>query len=568
MTQLLGYSLFGDEDYSEHRRVFVSFSSRDEKIGDLVRLLWARLEEQPLQVFRYETFRDDIPAGTDIDDACKAEIDRASYCMVVVSDASFESSWTRNEVLYALSLKKKQFIFPIILTNRKEWPAPYNALTGIKSWLRLNRLASSDFATLSTVIDGALIKFCSEQGLQYFPPQADLPRLPLRKRLYQEIWGVKSLDKSKKAQTIDEILKQCIEFSSEYGAGQLENADLIIRNIIRKLEREFPESHIYYPKIVKAMVDRDRANGNPRILREIHLALLNLSESKNPWIDANVHAMLGNLEIDLDDPHGAQSRFETASRFLTCVDPAIIHNRLLAATLSGDYELIEELSTSLDELKNGVNVARERNFYRLRLIHALVWAIRGQGQSVVEGLRELGKIDERDFDLVRQTVDVLAERGHLSASALKVLDAMELIAENYSAICWLSIVHRRAWIAIEMGLFVDAAKAIDRILHRDEFSQSLKLLTDACLIYHASQQDAKASSCLQRALQIDHRQIQIPELSFPEYDYHTGLAMWLDGNDELAKHYYKKAADSEYRDWYPEAFPWVRREILFFHRAS
>jgi hypothetical protein len=212
------------------------------------------LEQQLLRVFQYETYRDSIPAGADIDDACRREIQRARFCFVVISPSSVTSSWSRNEVVYALSLQRRDFIFPVILLDEerlhsKLWLHPYDILRTEKALLRITDLKTRNTSAVEGEVEKALMQFCADHVLKYFPPATDLPRLPLRQRLHQEIWGRRSLDRSRKAQTLEEIFAQCGVFLTAYAEHNLEGANLEIQQLIRRTEREFPESRLYYPYI-------------------------------------------------------------------------------------------------------------------------------------------------------------------------------------------------------------------------------------------------------------------------------------------------------------------------------
>jgi tetratricopeptide (TPR) repeat protein len=364
------------------------------------------------------------------------------------------------------------------------------------------------------------------------------------------------------------LFEYCSDFAVVYAAGDLSTAALNIETLLRRIQRKFPESEIYYPKIVKAVVETHLAGADSGLLYDVQSELVDLANSGNRWIDANLFVMLGNLDLMLGKPASAIKRFEEAIPYISRVDPAIVHNRVLAAVLAEDLTKLDEISAELDRIVFGTVVVRPRDLYRLRLVQALILCIKGQSGLALDNLRELGRIDEDDFDLVRQMLDLTTDQARrfkdvrLIRRILQLLSALEDIARNYSPTTWISIAQRRAYVALEMGSFDEAVTAVRCILERVEFGKSLQPLIDATLVYHAADMQKEARDCLIRARVIREMDVQWPPLPKSDFAYARGLASWLAGFDEVAFEYYEDAGGALFAPWYGDVYGWVNRDVL------
>ena len=543
---------------------FVSFSSREETAADFVRLLWSRLQAQAIRVFNYETLQGDITPGSRIESACKKEIDRANAFFAVVSDESMCSDWAKMEIEYALTLRRNNFIFPIILTAARHWPEPYNRLHGIKSLIRedINSLKSSE---IEPIVERSVYNFCLSQGLRYFPLRPALDRLPLRQRLFQELVGQHILTKNRKAQNVEILIDLCDEFLDNYVKNNLSEAKHLIAEINRRISKEFTDTHIYYPRIVAFIVQLEDIAGDANLLAGVYNDVEKLANENNHWIDSNVFGLLGYISLLLGQPAKALLHYRKAETYLLAVDPALYHNKLLSAVLANARDEIGTLLQELQSLEEGMLVSCPRDFYRVRIVEAIALTYLGSTMSAFELLDNVDKIEEQDFDVIRQfleTVDSLsASSGDpwLPSRLSEFMESLATLVQSYSAVTWVTVVQRHAWLLYELGQVDSAARLFDSILAKPEFHHSVRLLAEGAVIHCANRDYRSAVGYIIEALAQRHNANQVLKLTNAEFEYFRGLAAWLIGKDEIAKDSYSRSGEGANGGWYARAFVWLDR---------
>ncbi len=560
-----------DKDAEKNLRVFVCFSSREEIVADFVRLLWIRLQAQPLRVFNYETRDGEIPAGSSIEETCKQEIENSHFFFAVISDESIKSSWVKMEVEHAIILNRKNFIFPIILTSSTSWDGPLEKLNGLKSLLRISELELSK-SRVELIVENIVRDFCFNREIQYFPLDSDIDRLPLRRRLFEELIGNRSLKNHRKAQQIQDLFEDCDEFVLSYKDGDLEEASNILSAMLRKIRKNFSEVDIYYPRVVESIIEVKKSNDNPISLQEILNKLQRLEQEQNKWKDANVFGMLGYISLLLDRPAAALNYYGEAERYLTTKDPALYHNKLLAAILVDDRGEIGAICQLLRTFEQGMLVSNPGDLVRIKLIQSIALSALGQTDAAFDILDELEEIREEDFDLIRQLFDisnslaVKAKDSHIAYRLKELMFALEEVIKHFSPLTQVSIKQRRAWLLYELGDIQAAAMQFEHILENTDFKHSVKLLIEAALVFLDANKHSRSLSCLTYALSERNYEMQIPRVSKIEFEYYLGLAAWLNGEEEVAQECYRRSGNGDAGKWYSNESWWrLAKEELSKH---
>ena len=556
-------------------RVFVSFSSRDTNVGDLVRLLWHRLSEQSIEIFNYERPAGEILPGQTIEQACKTELEQATHCFVVISEAAFTSSWTQLEVEYALYLNRTNYLLPIVLTTNRNWPPPYNQLKGVKSLFSLTNKRHLSADMTQDIVERIILKFCSNNHIRYISPNTDLPRLPLRRKIIEEIYALDGGSQSQRSRDMEILFHRCERINKFVLSGKLDLAIKQIDRIIEDMEDLFEITNPYYPKIVRTVFAIQQLEGssnhNHTLLESLREETETLITRSRASVDANAFALLGNIELLLGNPENALHCFEKAEDYLTKVDPALVHNKILATILTGRRDNLESLLNMLDKLSLGAPSAEPGNLARIHIMHAIALCYKGNIREAVEKFPKGEAIRNEDFDIIRQYLDEAPEQAKQmrdETAFLRVLDlisAIEPISKFFSLDHWVSVAQRKAFMALELGNKELAVHTMKNILSVSNFKHSVQLLTDATLIFHASGMNEEAAQFASHALLETRLAAQPIPISESDFEYYRGLAAWLLSKNEVAQDCYLRAGGDKLYKWYEKDYNWVSRALLYRH---
>lgn len=554
------------------QRVFVSFSGRDARVGDFVRLLWMRLAAQPFEVFNYERPQSEIPSGHNIEESCKLELDRADFCIVVVSAEAFKSEYTKSEVQYARSLKRKNFLLPLVLVADRNWPEPYSFLSGTKRLYSGSKSSPIPFAEEAyTIVEKIVRQFCHQQGVDYFPAEFDLPRLPLQKQVWNEIYGKDNSTQHYRGNDVENILSYCNKFIELYRRQEFPKAQRRLHSIIDEMEG-LGINQPYYPKIVDVIVSlqmEEKGINRKDELESLRSDVQALIIDESEYLDGNAFGLAGNIDLLLGYPERALEQFHQAESYIEVLDYALIHNKVMAAVLSGRSDILSEYMQELRPLvKRGSIVKEPGDLRRLHIIYAIGLCYQGEIDQAFDRLEEWGFYKE-DCDVIRQFLDDLPEKAKQIGDkrsyqrAINFITSLELIAEHFSPCDWLSLVQRKAWLAVEINQMELVVRTVEIILSKSEFQHSVAVLANAGLLFHASGKDQQALDCCRRALSEADASIGQPCTSVQEFEYYRGLAAWMCGKEDLAIDGYLRAGGEQFTShYYDQDYLWVKRQRL------
>jgi len=551
--------------------IFVSFCGRNQKVRDLVALMWLRLEEQPIDVYNYERPEFEIRPGSDIEVECKMALDRSRVCLVVVSEESFNSVWAKRELEYALSLPRKDHVFYIGLTKELDWPKPFAHLLKNKAFSLLGNINDIYVKDIEDIVESLVHRFCSEHRIPYLPPELDLTRLPLRRKIYQEIYSNSENSLTPRSLEIDLLFKKCRQFSESYAARKLLEAEKKIERIIEDSEELFPQADIYYPKLIRLVVvlEKELNMGcDFGVFKELNSEVNKLLEECRGSLDANIFGLLGNIALYSGRADDAYANFEEAHRRLTSPDPAIIHNLALSAVLSGNQDRLNNVYTMLKGHSNGSLVSSIGNIKRIQILESIVGCYQGRARQGIDSLSKMQNIEPRDYDIFRQFLDQAPEHARKTndrEASIRVLDLISRmlpLARKISNYEEVSFLQREAILALELGLNERAMLAIEKAVSVTEYRRSVSLLTHAALITHACGQNESAANYAKLALSESRYSSQPEQTSYNEYEYHRGLAAWLLKKDDIATDCFSRISKNPEFNWNARDYSWVSRRKL------
>lgn len=589
-------------------RVFVSFSGRDVVVAEFVRALLIHLREQPrLWAWMYETRSEQIPPGVDILEHCRHQLDRADLCLAVVCESCFESPWTREEVEYALSLGRDDFVVPVVTTRSKKWPAAYGDLDGTRNLVRVNDLAALPKDRLQALVSQAVEKVCARLNLPYLPPGSS-PRMPLRSRVWEECWQVPAVDDEFRGRCLERLFEACKKFDAAYARQDYAQALYTIRDLLELFDEFFPGAHVYYPKIVEAIVRLETSARDRTALSVLRAELLGMVTSNEVQIDANLYGLLGQIELKLGITHEvpgemdlALAHFRTAVEYfrtgfvmLSTADPAAIYNLLLSALLAGERADIQSASQALQPLLGGAAVTEPGDLAKLHILKAFAACVLGDAWDGVSNLMRLGAgghVTSDTFSLVHRAIDTLwgdarrrrrkeflVEGATCARYALALAEKFSPVARSHFPKEWYPLIHRAVNLQLELGLFEEALAGVRNALRDPVAIGSLLPLIDATIICHATALEAErvgdesrssalhaeARGWLDRAKNVPKTAVasQIQPMDEPDFCYARGLARWLACDDRTADMLYCDAGGAGYAAPYSKRYAWVVRRKL------
>lgn len=216
--------------------VFVSFSSRDR---ESVRRIFARLEAQEVNLWNYADEAQEIPGGEEISAYLKERVERADFFLPLISANCFESNYARQEVRHALTCRaeRRPRVVPIVLSScppHGTWPAPYDALAGVRSRV----VNVSDRADLEETIAA----LCADMDVRYLPLPATDPRLPFMDRFVAEVEGKLPRREERDIAVYRRLMGVLNDFQQAFESGGFQHALSRIVYFLGMCEYESPRT--------------------------------------------------------------------------------------------------------------------------------------------------------------------------------------------------------------------------------------------------------------------------------------------------------------------------------------
>ena len=554
-------------------RVFVSFSSREPNVGEFVRMLWAQLSNQPIEVYRYERPWGPPYAGDHIDDKCRAEIEKADCFITVISQAAFTSMHVLTEVEHALSLSRERFIFPIFLTAIDDFPEPFRQLASIKS-LHNQNLSVDDGSVIShDVISKITRLFCEINDIDYLPYIA-VPRLPIQCKIYEEMtmhFGGNSEYRAGKTEFIMQEAEKALLYINE---GKLKKAKTKLLQISEMMEEQMNGIPANYPKTLAFALQYEMLSMD---LGANEVKIKNQSKKANKFIrslgsnvDANNYSLLGNFNLLEGRPSKAYKYFKKASRHLTTPDAAAYYNLLVAAIEMKDDRRVLQLVQTLSKYRDGALVSEPGEHFKVILVLLTARCFLGELVSPLQEFEALGSADNWDMNLVRQFLDNSAAlcktKLDLSSavSLLRVIEALEaqLNKSESSYTDKVSILQRKAHLASELGDATVSRRSIDKILNLPETKNYITILVECAIILYSVEDHKECAKLLADAACLWSPKKSSVSISQAEFDYQKGLVAWMMSKNEIALDCYERSNDGDSFAWYGDLYGWVDRTKL------
>lgn len=228
-------------------RSFISFSRKDNRF---IRRLLSRLDSQPLSPWIFESEEEEIKGGKRISEILDEEILRADVFIPVLSENSFRSDYTKEEVRFALQLVDSGTcltIWPLVSTDLHNvpvntWPHPYDQLCDI-------RYRFVDFDSRAS-LETNIIQLCRDLEISYTPCVPDSFRLPFMSRFVEEIEYRCPRRDEYESGVYRRLMITLSEFSELFEAKKFNEAEQTLAYLIATCEYEFPDQQFYFPYIV------------------------------------------------------------------------------------------------------------------------------------------------------------------------------------------------------------------------------------------------------------------------------------------------------------------------------
>jgi tetratricopeptide (TPR) repeat protein len=505
-------------------RVFISFSSLDVK---KVRRLFARLGAQPIDIWDYSTEGAEIPGGTPIGEYLEEKIGNSDFFFPIVSENSFASRYTTQEVQSALrqwEAGKVITILPLLDEDceypPEDWPSPYDQLRNTR-YYRVNFLSRRS-------LEEAVMMMCESLNLAYRPLLTSDENLPFLEKL------VKELDQQIPHRTDRDIgiyrrlMLILDEFQEAYDTGDyrfaLDRATFMVMN----LETDFKEKEFYYPYIVKTVCELACGMLIPASETLEHIW-------KHPLLDENAFGAMGYIKYQQGDYLGALDFYRALSE-RDNTDPA-------ARSWIAKTSLLLGMPVDVDKLFDPEAEARikeEKDKRQFNMLKALALSGAGRFYEAEAVYRDILNKGCNDPTFFTNYAYVLIEMGQQN-EALELLErkAGEVITGTGS------IRHLVASLQFLLGQPQSAADQLKALV--TDYPENRQYRFDAAQILCCSGNFDEA-----RAVMAPMRDPRTFPLPITEYDfYYDGFSSWLHEDKAAAEFDFQRSRqpkEKHYRD--------------------
>ena len=286
-------------------RVFVSFARAG---SSLIRHLFERLEAQSLEVWNYDRPSHAIPLTQRVSAAVHEQLLSATHFIAFVSEAAFSNPTVCDEVGRALDLHRQRRLEIIVFVDKHaksgldaEWPGVFDSL-------RAFRYVSVDLADRNSV-GNAVEELCATLGVEYVPSLAEVGRVRLIERVYQELRSATVRSSDRERDTFSRIVRMLEQAHAALEACDEVEATRLMQLAILFIEHEYPTLSLYYVKVLHA-VQLARSGQLVDALTKLK-ALVEL-----PGRDACVVSAIAYVEYQLENFAAALQAYEEARREL------------------------------------------------------------------------------------------------------------------------------------------------------------------------------------------------------------------------------------------------------------
>lgn len=535
------------------KKLFVSFSVSGDAAGrHFVRSLLRRLNEQSIDAWIYESPGGRIRSGASIALACRQKIDESDVFVLVVNDQALVSDFVAMEVSHALWLRRQRelVIYPIVSTAlpRSHWPPHITEALGFKGVQK----DLTDAAMEDVVYD-----ICLCLAIDYSPPAPVVARLPLAKRLADELTQHRSAT-AYDAQDFRRLLQKCELACLALTNDEYAKAFDLAKSILVDLEIDYGITKPYYPRIfMGATLLRQAASG---LVPHEHVRsfFAELITEGGERLDGNAYVGRAHALLALHRYAEALADYRLAEAHLDRPDPALLYNIARVQVLSGAGLSTEELRRWREGIAEGMLTTEAGDLSKVASVLALGHAHRGEA-SMAESAWEI-IADHSDVfpELLAEICHWLRHNAHRShdVASLRIAcrmldDYLSTPGEDFSA----TLAHVRARVRFDLGARTAARNDMDALMKRCP-TNPLFSIDAAMFALEDADTDVARQLCINTTEIHDHNACW-PTLSVGEFNLVIGQAFWLLGLEAPARESFRRSSRPPslwYLETMPEAF--------------
>ena len=535
-------------------RLFLSYSVTDEPAGrHFVRQLFDRLQQQHVDPWVFESAGGEIAPGAPIAEACCRQIDESDLFVVLIDECALRSESVVMEVRHALGEagRRRLPIVPLLATDtrRAAWPAPLVEAAAFKGIALTAR--SND------TLEGVVVHLCGRLGIDYVPPRAGTPRLPLRQRLSRELQARTSVTGYDAGDFIG-VLRKCDLAVEAMGHENLPRARRLLEAILTDLEVIYGWTTAYYPRIAYGAVLMAEAHAGVRGFAEVERYFAALIDERLEQLDANAYAGRANALMALGRFDEAVAAYLSAERYLENPDAALFYNMVRARVLGGLPMERGDTACRQLALSDGILTRTPGDLARFTSSLALAHAYVGDTQASLmawRGIRDVGAVlPEVVVDIAQQLqrqAIARAWRADLDAACWLVSDYIAR-RDDLSELSLVPLQQVSARLLFDRGDVGLARGGLARLIER--FPATPVLHVDAAMFALADGDRRSARRLCEAAVSLRDAAQCHPALSPAEFNFALGHAFWLLGRRPEAEESFRR---SEYGPtaWYGRTMP-------------
>jgi tetratricopeptide (TPR) repeat protein len=526
------------------KTVFVSYSGRSRADKIFATRLLVRLKDQGFAPWVYEQRGEEIAAGSHIDEACRRQIRKSDLFVCIISDSSLASPFTAREVELAVELFDIGDIFQVATTTQvqDDWPEPYRSLLPYKH-VPAVRMDETD-------LERVLFDLCRMTASPYSPPSDKVPKLPLIRRLTQELGNARPARRDMEVGLFERMIGYAMHASTAYDEGRKEHAVGALDTLQFELEREYPEYGFYYPRLAKAAILLELAPLRRHYLNKAEAVLDELATDASiaAMRDENLYAAQAVAALHRKESDKALALFRKANDQVTArgeLDLDILHNIAVASLAVDDEASASYTCAQLDMAMQGSITSDTHLIARATALRAALLARSGDDDGAVCCLDDAETEGALCLDILCRIAQELSAKPMLAgkpSTASHINRLFDIVAARGEQPQRNEALLSQAAFHYRQRRFDEALQALDSV-DRDIAGHSRVMLEQALIHLHLGHHD-QAKRLL--AIAADS------EVTFHEHEsagreklYYRGYAAWLIGHFEQAR---RDFLDSRFSD--------------------
>ena len=514
--------------------VFISYSGRESEDKLFAKNLITRLDEIGLDPWIYERRGSEIPPGQRIEEYCKKQIRKADHVVIIISNSALVSEYTQAEVEFALLCHDTASITPVATTcvPFDSWPAPYSQLRPFKQ-LRIDRAAATD-------LERCVADICYTVGRSYQPPHDGLPRLPLLKRLTDELRGARPNDPQYEIGIFTALREKALQVAELYEQARSIEAVEALTGLLADLKVKFPGRSFYYPYLVRGVIESEIGKEDSHWLNRARKTFRDILDDPalKGMVDENAYAGLAGVELLLGKGQAAYDLYVRAQSVVAArneSDPDLLHNIILTAISIGRPLSKEDIDQLLSWRSDSFRTKDPYLFERLTALYALGCTYIGDLERARQMLSSIDQRSTTIADLIIRLAQELSSRSkHLATwkvddLARRMFDLALVVAPDSLK---KNVMFSYAAFHYERGAMEESLRLLDML--RSMYPKDPQVLVECALCYFALGRRRQAEQYCDIGA---HLPLPYGDTAttLKDFLYFRGLAKWLKGKKDLAR---------------------------------